>query len=238
MKKIQQILKAAGTIGMVCLLAATFSACLKHSDNNDIANTPAALVSVINTSPNSPSQDFYLDNNRANISPIVYGDGLDYIRAYTGKRTAAFYATGTSTKTKSDTVTLKADKYYSVYLSNVAATPDIMIVQDNIVQPASDKATIRFVDLSADAPVVDFAIKGGAVLASNKTYKSITDFTPVAGNTTYTLEIRQAGTATVLTSITGVTLRAGSIYTVWLQGVNAATDQTRLTAGIQNNVYF
>ncbi|GAB3918679.1 DUF4397 domain-containing protein [Mucilaginibacter boryungensis] len=238
MKKPQQILKGAGMIGMVCLLAAMFSSCLKNHDNDDAVNVPYALVTVINTSPNSLAQDFYLDNNRANTAPIVYGDGLDYIRAYTGKRTAAFYNSGTSIKTISDTVTLKADQYYSVYLANVITTPDIVILKDNIVKPATGMATIRFVNLSPNAPAADLAIKGGAVLVSNKAYKGYSDFVPVNGNTTYTLEVRQTGTSTVLASINTASLQSGSVYTVWLQGLSGATDQTKLTAGLQTNVYY
>jgi hypothetical protein len=238
MKKPQQILKRAGIIGMVCLLAAMFSSCLKNHDNDANVNVPYALVTVINTSPNSLAQDFYLDNNRANVAPIVYVDGLDYIRAYTGKRTAAFYNTGTQTKIKSDTVTLKADQYYSVYLANVITSPDIVILKDNIVKPATGMATIRFVNLSPNAPAADLAIKGGAVLVSNKAYKGASDFVPVNGNATYTLEVRQTGTSTVLASINTASLQSGSVYTVWLQGLAGATDQTKLLAGLQTNVYY
>jgi hypothetical protein len=240
MKKSQQILKRAGIIGMVCLLAATFSSCLKNhdGDGNSVSDLPYALVTVINTSPNSTSQDFYLDNNRGNVAPIVYGDGIDYIRAYTGKRTVAFYNSGTTTKTKSDTVTLKANQYYSVYLANVFATPEILILNDAIVKPSAGMATIRFVNLSPNAPAADLAIKGGAVLVSNKGYKGYSDFIPVNGNTTYNIEVRQTGTSTVLASINTASLQSGSVYTVWLQGLSGATDQTKLTAGLQTNVYY
>jgi hypothetical protein len=237
MKRSQQFLKRqAGIIGVLCLLAATFSSCMKNKNNEP--QTPFGLVSVIHTSPDAPSQDFYLDNNRANNVGITYGHGLDYIQAYTGKRTVAFYNNGTQQKTISDTLTVKDGKYYSVYLANVVSHPDILILKDTIAQPAAGMVTIRLVNVSPDAGAVDLAIKGGAVLATNKPYKGFSSFVPLQGNTKYTLEIRQAGTTTVLASITDVTLPAAAIYTVWLQGLKAATDQTKLTAGLQQNVYY
>lgn len=222
---------------MICLLTATvFSSCLKHNDADDVV-TPAGLVCVINTSPDAPAQDFYLNNNKVNLNPISYGRGLDYSGAYTGKRTVNFYSAGTTTLTKSDTLTVVANKYYSVYLANVAAHPDIVVLRDTISQPAAGKSTIRLVNLSPDAPNVDLVINN-TVLAANKAYKGSSGFVPVNGNTSYTIEVRQTGTATVLASITNVTLYANSVYTVWLQGLKNATDQSKLTAGLQQNVYY
>ena len=49
---------------------------------------------------------------------------------------------------------------------------------------------------------------------------------------------RQAGTTTVLASITDVRLKSNSVYTVWLQGVNGTTNDTKLSAKLQENVYY
>lgn len=238
MKKIQQLSKGrAGIIGMVCLLAVLFSSCLKSHDD-DVINQPAGLVSVINASPGSQSVDFYFNQNLVNTYPINYGNGIDYFRAYTGKRTATFNLAGTAQNVKSDTLTVQADKLYSIFLANVPGTPELVVLKDSIARPAAGMATIRFVNLGPDAPAADLAIKGGAVLASNKSYKGFSGFVPVQGNSTYTLEIRQTGTSTVLASLTGVTLNSGSVYTVWLQGLSAATDNTKLSANIQTNAYY
>jgi hypothetical protein len=243
MKNVQQILKRrAGIIGMMCLLAAVFTSCIK--DRNDYYavdpnnGAPAALVSVINASTDSPPLDFFLDNNQASNFPLRYGQTLDYIRAYTGKRYANFYNDNTGKKAFTDTITLKANVYYSLYVSNLIAKPDVMLLTDTVTKPASGMATIRLVNVGPDAPAVDLGIKGGAVLAANKAYKGFSSFVPVAANTAYTLEVRRAGTSTVLVSLSNITLRNGSVYTVWLHGLTAATDQTKLSMDIQNNVYY
>ena len=241
MKNVQQFTKSrAGIIGMIGLLALSLSSCLKNDRNSDGSydTTPVAGISVINTSPDSQPLDFYLDNNRANTTPIPYGDGLDYIRAYTGKRTAIFYLAGTQTKVKSDTMTLNANRYYTLFLANLVSKPDYVLLRDTLNQPASGKAGIRFINLGPDAPAADLAVKGGAVLVSNKAYKGFSTFVPVTGGTKYTLEIRQAGTSTVLATTTEVTLQNGSLYTVWLQGLTGKTGDAAFKAKIQLNAYY
>jgi hypothetical protein len=239
MKNNQQIFKGwVGAVGMICLLALSLSSCIKNNNNDTTDTTPAALISVINLSPDSQSLDFYLDNNKANTYPIPFASGLDYIRAYTGVRTSTFVAAGTQTKIKSDTMTLAANKAYSLFLGNLVAKPDYVLLKDTLDQPAAGMAKVRFVHMGSDAPAVDFAIKGGNVLATSKAYKGFSGFKSVTGETKYTFEIRQAGTATVLASLSDVTLHAGYIYTIWLQGLTAATDQTKLAANIQLNAYY
>ena len=236
MKKFQQILKRrAGIIGMICLLSALFSSCLK--DNNRYVVQLAALVTVINASPDSQPLDFFMNQNRVNNFPITYGNGVDYFRAYPGNRTANFYVAGSQQKVISDSLTLQVNKYYSIFLANHISKPDVVFLTDSISAPAAGMASIRFINLSPDAPAVDLGIQGGAVLASNKAYKGVSLFVPVQGGNTYTLEIRQAGTSTVLASISNKTLHSGAVYTVWLQGFAAATDQTKLAAQIQTNAF-
>jgi hypothetical protein len=239
MKYIQQNLKMrAGIVGMMCLLSGLLSSCLKDHDDQQIDQPPVALLSVINASPDDKGVNFFLDQNQANNFPISYGHGLDYIRAKTGKRVATFNVAGSAQNIKSDTITLEANKFYSIYLANVPSKPDILLLADSIIKPDAGKATIRLVDLSPDAPAVDLGIKGGAVIATGKTYKGYSAFVPVQGNTSYTLEIRKAGTTTVLVNLPDVNLHSGSIYTVWLHGLSAATDQTKLSADIQTNVVY
>jgi len=238
MKKVQQFVKAkAGILGLACLIALSFSSCLK--DNNDTyVAPPAALVSIVNALPGSQPVDVYFDQNIANTYSLNYGNGQDYVRAYTGKRTFTYYTSGTRQQIKSDTATVAADKFYTTYLTGTTAQPEILVVKDTLVRPAAGKTSIRLVNVSAGTPAVNLVIRGGATLATSKAYKGVSGFVAVAGNTTYTLDIVQAGTSTVLTSITNVNLKNDSIYTVWLRGVTTATDANKLTAGIQTNAYY
>jgi hypothetical protein len=236
----QNFKKKAGIVGMMCLLTGLLSSCLKDHDNGHHIDEPVALVSVINASPDVQPVNFFLDQNRANNQPISYGHGIDYINAFPGKRVATFSVSGSgSQKIKSDTINLTAKKLYSIYLANVASTPDIVLFADSITRPDVGKATIRLVNVSPDAGAVDLAIKSSStVLASGNAYKTASPFIPVQGNSAYTLEIRKAGTATVLVTLTDIRVNSGSVYTVWLQGLTAATDQKKLEAHVQTNAFY
>ena len=239
MKNVQQNSKRwAGIVGMVCLLAVSLSSCLKDSKNT--VQPPVAALSVINASPDAPALDFYLDDNKANTQAFGFGGGIDYVGAYTGKRTATFKTGGTTTVYKADTLTLEANKYYTLFLANTAGHEELLKLTDTIAKPADQKAGIRLVNLSPDAPAIDLAIKDGAVLVNNKGFKGFSPFISVNAAQKYTLEIRQAGTATVLATIANITLTNGSLYTVWLQGLAAAgaPDAKKLAAKIQTNVYY
>ena len=237
MKNITQTISGKMKIfSVLFLLATALTSCLK--DNNDeTAPAPSALISVINASPDSQPVDFYLDQNRANNSAIEYGNGLDYLNAITGKRTAGFYATGTTTKIKSDTMTLVPNGVYTLYFTNLVANPDFVLLKDIITAPAAGQASVRFVNVSANAPAVDLVTSTGTIIATNIAYKGASSFSSIPASR-YTLQVRQAGTTTVLATIADRDLLTGAVYTIWLQGVAGATDGKALTAKIQRNAQF
>ena len=218
----------------VCLLSVTLSSCLKSHDATP--PTPVALLSVIQDSPGQPPLDFTLDGTRVNTNQIIYGGGLDYFRAFVGTRTAAFVKSGAGGVVFSDTLNLKQNFAYTLCLINKAATPGFLKLNDAITQPASGSANLRFVNLSPDANAVDLAVKDGAVLVANKNFKGYSGFASITGKT-YSFEIRQAGTSTVLTTLTNVTINSGYVYTIYLRGLAGATDATKLTADLIINAY-
>lgn len=238
MKNYKQTLKnGTGIIGMIFLLTLALTSCSKKNDS-EISGSPAALLSVVNLSPGSQALDFYLDQNKINGTGYGFAEGFSYLQAGTGKRAATFYLAGTSTKLKSDSVTLVANKAYTLFLTNLPATPELVFLKDTLTAPASGKAGIRFANFSPDAGPVDFAIKGGAILAANKSFKGYTPFIQVDGNLTFTLEIRKAGTSIVLASLTDIKPQANYLFTIWLQGLTTATDQSKISANYVLNAYY
>lgn len=76
---------------------------------------------------------------------------------------------------------------------------------------AADKAMVRVLHASPDAPAVDVYVNGTKAL-SDVTFKTLSDYLPLdAGQ--YTLEVKAAGTDTVVTSA-DATVEAGQEYTV------------------------
>ena len=224
----------------VCLLSALLSSCLKS--NNSYYAPPVAFVSLTQASPNQPALDFYMNNNKVNISPLNYGDYIDYFRAYTGNRTLNFYSQGTMTKLFSDTATLNVNVAYSVFLINksaISVSPAMLLLTDSISKPASGKATIRFVNVSPDAPAVDLAVQDSAAFVSNKAFKGYSSFLPMQGGKTYTFNVLQHGTSTVLATLSSVPISSGLVYTIWFHGLASSSNVNDKPAlGIITNAYY
>jgi hypothetical protein len=226
------------TITVIGLLTLSLSSCLKYN-NNQYYTPPAALLTFIQASPDEPPLDFSLDNNRVNGWPINYGDNIDYFRAFTGKRNVNFYNAGTGNVILSDTIHLNQNATYSLFLVNTTAHPQILLLTDSLTKPSSGSAGIRFVNLSPDAPAVDLAVTGGAVLVPNKAFKGYSSFANTPGNTSYSIEVRQAGTTTVLATLPNVTLNSSFVYTIWLHGLVASTNNTdQLGISVLPNAVF
>jgi len=235
--------KWSASISALALLIVLFASCrrdyLNPNNNNNNNNTPAALVTFFQASPDQPTLDFDLDANKVNAIGINFGDNIDYFRAFTGSRVANFYATGTSTKIFSSTVTLNANTYYTLILANKTTSPEVLLLTDTLTQPAAGNANIRFINLSPDAGNVDLVLQGSVTLVANKAYKGVSPFTGTAARTNVTLEVHKAGTSTVLASIPNVFLNSGSDYTIYLQGLATPTGTTdKLAVGVVRNAFF
>ncbi len=223
-----------GVTGFLCLL---LSSCLKKDDTPPVA-PQTALLSFVQASPNQPPMDFYL-STRVNLSPIYFGDNVDYVSAAAGQRTAYFNAAGTMNGICSGNITLNPNMAYTLFLTNTVANPQLLLLTDTLTKPAATDAAVRFVALSPDAPAVDFAIQGGDVLAANKSFKSYSSFINVPGKSSYTFEIRKAGTNVVLATLPNIPMVTGYLYTIWFGGlVNNTSNADALTARVVVNAFY
>ncbi len=95
---------------------------------------------------------------------------------------------------------------------------EAVVLEDNLTTPASGKAHVRFIHLSPNAPAVDITTNTGAVVFGNYVFKQASAFTPLDAGT-YDLQVRLAGTSTVVLDLSGISLTAGKIYTVFAKGL-------------------
>ena len=236
-KNLHFLKKNTGIILAMYLPLSLLCSCSKISNN--INPSPQGALAVIDVSPDAPAFDFYFAATQVNTVPLVYGSGISYFQANAGEIAVGFYNQGTTTKVVGDTINLKANTSYTLFLTNLIAKHDLLYLTDTLNHPAANTATIRFVDVSPDAPAVDFAVRKGPVLATNRTYKTFTSFMTIQPGINDTLEIRQAGTSTVLASVPTVNITANEIYTVWLYGLaNTSVAAQKLNAGAMINFNF
>lgn len=214
-----------------------FSACVK-TDNRDLYNPAVGYMNVVQASPDEPALNFYLNNNLATNPPLNFGDYTLYFQAYTGMQNAVFSNASTAAQVVSQGVTIKQNQYYSLFLTNTTASPQYLYLTDTLNKPATGQAGIRFINLSPDAGAVDFSAVSGKTTVGNEGFQGYSGFIGLAGGT-YSLQVMQTGTNTVLASLSGVTLLNGGLYTIWLQGLKAGTTSTdKLTINSMQNAQF
>lgn len=205
-------------------------------DDDDMGLAEQAQVMVIHASPDAPGVDLLIDDRKENSAALTYPGNTGYLDVRAGNRNIKINAAGTATSVIDADVTLAANQAYSLFAANTLANIEVVALTDDLTEPASGNAHVRFVHLSPDAPAVDIAVAGGPVLFPNRAFKQATAFTPVETGT-YDLEVRLAGTETVVLAVPGVQLASGRIYTIFAQGfVNPpAGNNNALGAGVITN---
>jgi len=211
--------------------ASLFTSC-KDDDEDETTPAPGSgKVLITHASPDAPAVDLLLDNVKLNTAPVAFLDNTGYLTATAGTRNIKINVAGTSTTALSANLPVVNGKNYSVFAVDSVSKLSAVVFEDNLAAPASGKAHVRFIHLSPNAPAVDIALDGGAVVFENYEFKEASDFTPLDANT-YDLEVRVAGTSTVALDLDPITLTAGKIYTVYAKGFLGGTGAQALGAEI------
>lgn len=213
---------------MLAGIISTFSSC----DKDDIvAPIETANILVTHASPNAPGVDLLIDGVVQNASALNYPGNTGYLPINAGTRNFKVNVSGTSSTVINADLTFAKDQNYSIFAVDSVSKISAVVLSDDLTAPASGKAHVRFVHLSPDAPAVDVALTGGAVVFGNKSFKEFTAFTPLDAGT-YNLEVRVAGTSTVALPLPGIVLAAGKIYTVYAKGFLGGSGAQALGAEI------
>lgn len=207
----------------------SFTAC---SDDETPASpvVEKAQVKVIHASPDAPGVDLLLDNVRTGTN-LTFPNNTGYLPVNSGTRNVKVNVTGTSTTVIQADLPLTANKNYSIFAVNKVASLEPLVLEDDLRAPASGKSHVRFIHLSPDAPAVDITLTNGTVLFSNYQFKRASSFTPLDAGT-YDLQVRLAGTSTVVLNLPGIALTNGKIYTIFAKGLVNGTGGQALGAQI------
>ena len=189
------------------------------SDDEEIVTPPVAKSKVLVThaSPDAPGVDLLVDNAVAGTN-LTFPNSTGYLEVNSGTRNVKVNVTGTSTTALQANLNLAADKNYSVFAVNNVASIEAVVLEDNLTAPASGKAHVRFIHLSPNAPAVDITLTDGTVVFGDYIFKEASAFTPLNA-ATYNLQVRLAGTSTVVLELPNIALTAGKIYTVFAKGL-------------------
>ncbi|SEQ89720.1 DUF4397 domain-containing protein [Pedobacter rhizosphaerae] len=208
-----------------------FSACKKDWDNTPIE---AAGIGFIHASPGTAALDFVLDNQK--IKSFTYTQDFGYYAAYPGTRLVGVAKKDSLKYVTNATANLISGKFYSVFVADTLKSTKLLVIEDDLKAPATDKANIRFINLSPGSPALDLSIQGkDAALFTGKAFKEFTTFSSIDPSESYTFEVKQTGTTTVKATLPSIKIEKGKIYTIWAKGLSSRTDSTQFGLSIMTN---
>jgi hypothetical protein len=220
------------TLALAATAVVTLASC-SNDDSNPVAPATTGRVMAVHASPDAPAVDLLVDGSVAG-SGLAFPSNTAYLAVSSGTRNLKVNVGGTTTTVVDANLPVAAGASYTVFATDSVTRIAPLVLTDDLATPASGKAHVRFVHLSPNAPAVDVAVQGGGVLFGNRAFKQFTSFTPVDAGT-YDLEVRLAGTGTVVLPLPGIALAPGKIYTVFARGFVGAAGAQALGAQIIAN---
>ncbi|MGO4877485.1 DUF4397 domain-containing protein [Pedobacter psychrotolerans] len=211
------------------VITLTFSSCKKDWNNDPIE---AAGIGFVHASPGTAALDYILDNQK--IGSFSYTNDRGYFAAYPGTRLVGVSKKDSLKYLTNGTAALKGGSFYSVFVVDTLKSTKLLLVEDDLKAPETDKAKVRFINLSPGSSPLDLAVEGNATaLFTSKAFKEFTPFTSINPSDNYTFQVKQAGTVTA--TLPAVKIEKGKIYTVWAKGLSSKTDSTKFGLAIMTN---
>ena len=188
--------------------------------NNENMNSTMSYgkVRIMHAVPDAPNVDVYA-NNMLIARNLAYGQITDYLMVTPNIYNIDIYVSGTmNNAVLSSMLTIEEDDFVTAVAAGTLNQISLLSIPDADVNSVPNKALIRFIHLSPNAPAVDITLPDGTILFRNVSYQHMTSYLPV-DEMVYTLQVRVAGTNTIVLTVPGVDVREGNYYTIYAIGL-------------------
>ncbi|WP_162276894.1 DUF4397 domain-containing protein [Mucilaginibacter pedocola] len=221
---------AAGLLAIAML----FTACTK--DNNAVVTPGAAALSVIHAAPGTPELHLKVNGTKSDLKALTFGTASPYGKIQEENLEFSITKKDSSRIITRSTLPLRNGKNYSLFIADIPARAAFTLIEDDLSAPATDKAKVRFVNMSPNSGNLDLVLTGQtAPVTTNTAFKAGTAFASVTPGAELNFEIRENTKTEVLAKIEKVKIEKGKIYTIWARGLKAAADSTKLSLAVITN---
>jgi hypothetical protein len=211
-------------------LSAVMMSCTKDQDY--IPAPEVSGLNVIQASPTTEKLDFLVENTVANTSDLTFASKIGYLNLYSGVRKLTVTKKGSTAPIFSSSVTFKPQTAYSLFIVGKLDTAKFLILKDSASLPAAGKANIRFVHLSPDAEALSLNVLGKTEnLFPAKLYRQYTTFVTVDAGDKVSFNVKDSA-GNIISTLVDAKIEQGKSYTIWVKGLKAATDDTKLGVAI------
>jgi hypothetical protein len=208
-----------------------WSSC-KKDGGSDLINVSG--LSIVNASPSAEKLDVYVDNTKvtSSASDFIFGSKIDYLSAYSGSRRMTITKKDSLVPIKSELFVLEPQFGYTLFIIDKFADIKFMLLPDNLTKPPKGKASVRFANLSPDTDPLTLSVAGSSYLITNIVFKNYSTPILVDAGDKVDFEIREHLTGLLVARLTNIKIEEEKIYTIYVKGLKAATDDTHLDAAI------
>lgn len=209
---------------LACSILAAATLFMQSCSKESAPVVEVSYLSLINATPTLGTFNAYVDQSKkTNAGPLSFGAAVNYFQLSPGAHTVNFTTASSTDALISKSISLEANKAYSLFLINKSTALDYLQVPDQINNPTSTKAFIRFINLSPDAPALNLNVKDVATaLISDQAYKTVSSFIETeAKSYTFQLKNKSNGNTVGENDLT-VELKAGITYTIMAVGMVTA----------------
>jgi hypothetical protein len=206
------------------------SSCLKDLSNDEPQD--ASALNVVNASPGPLAINFFLDNNLVNGPGLSYGQESSYILAVSGNRKFDATQRGSFNSLIADTLSLEPDKYYSIFITGENTALSTLLTEDDLSDPASGKAKLRFINLSPNGGNISLTLQDGTVIFPGQSYKTASSFNSIDPGA-HMFQLR--GTDGTVEHEASLDVVAGKTYTIWAGGLKDGVDELSLRLIVRSN---
>ena len=213
----------------VLIAFTTLTSCKKA----ETVDPTISYLRVINASPSLATYNAYFNGNMVNSAALPFGGAINYLSYAAGTYSLKFTTASSAESLLTKNVTLNAGTYYSSYLINKPGALDVYTIGDDLSIPSTDKAYIRFINLSPDASALDLAkTSATTTLVNNKAYKTASGFIAVDAGT-YTMDAKESSSGSVKATSTSTSLVAGYHYDIICGGLVTPANDTERPLSLQ-----
>ncbi|MFN8354765.1 MAG: DUF4397 domain-containing protein [Spirosomataceae bacterium] len=249
-KYISKLFASAGVVALML----TLNACGDQYDFlTSVQPAAGARVKFYHAAPDAPGVDIFVNDQKFSgvlTTPPAAAGSITYFNSFPnvdyGTIAAGTAKVKVQTATSPAVAVLSADlpiedgKFYSVFAYGISPTYGAVVFNDKFDVVDKSKAYVRIVNLVAGtpAPKYDLVVNGNVVATNVDFSANKADFLPIDAiayaATAQTVQIRTAGTTTVIASTT-IQPYAGKFYTFIARGQVGGTGTKAIAVSVSTN---
>lgn len=197
---------------------------------NTTTDTQLSYLSIVNASPTVGTYYTYVNGVLISSAAIPFGGTTAYAEYLAGDYPIKLTPESSPETLLSKTLSLSPNTIYSYFIIDQGEKLDGLLISDNLSITSTDKAYLRFINLSPDAPNLDLGANDTESFFTGKAFKTTSDFIPVEAKA-YVFQIKDESSRTVKTNMESSTLSPGRYYTVVARGLLSPGETDKAFSG-------